>query len=207
MVWLPRLAGFVLCLVGILRLPAVLKPLPVPWNTMVADLADEQAKQSGALLVLGTREVLQPAPPTLEWQLAVERGLFQITESGVAMNFEEDQRIAPRIEKLPLPAGMKAELLRVITRGEQPSRVKSFYIGLTTIITNQAMPGKEAALLQHLDETSRFDRVMVVTATSRGSLYPQQWIDSMIRPLGFEPGETRTVEGNGVRVTVYHRNP
>jgi hypothetical protein len=203
--WVPRILAVILCLVGLFRLPTVLHPIGVPPHPEVVNAVAAAIGESSSSMLLSTREIRNPCPPLLDWQLSVEKGLLKVTQSGTTMVVEEDRKIWGLIENWPLPGGLKNDLHRVMTRAEQPAKTRSLYLGIAPEAAYSNDPEKARAFLRGMDAANSFDTIVVTTAIMPDSLYPFDFCDEAVRSMGFQHLSSQRFDGNEIRFDLYRR--
>lgn len=205
--WMTRLAAVALCVGNVVTLPAFLRPLSSPpTQPMVADKIAAAVKDYRSSLVLGTTEIRYPSPPVLDWQLLTDKNLLPVTHAGVTMNFEEDRKIGNFVGDSSLPSGVKRSLKRVTSRGELPAKTRSIYLGLVQEYSYAGNLEKVQALLRRMDSSDPFEVIAVLTKADPDSVYPFEFVDEAVRPLGFEHISTEAFAGTKVRLDLYRRS-
>ena len=126
-----------------------------------------------------------------------------VTHSGVTTNLEEDRKIRRVAGNLPLPSALKKGLKRVTSRADSPVRLRTLYLGLIDEYIENDL--KVRSILQNMDAANRLEAIYVLTKVSRESVYPFDFVDGAIRPLGFEHVSSDAYPGTDVRGDIYRR--
>jgi len=190
--WAPRAATIAICGMNVVLFPSFLHPGMTGSQSEVPNRIAAEAKVHKSTLILGTREFNYPSPPGLDWSLVVDAKLMPITHSGVTMNVEEDRKIWRIAQNLPLPFLLKNALNRVTSRGDQKAKLRSIYLGLVDEGTGAGNVEEVRRIVSSMDAADPFEVIYVATNPSSRPDYPIEFIDEVIRPLGFERVSTET---------------
>jgi 4-amino-4-deoxy-L-arabinose transferase-like glycosyltransferase len=152
-------------------------------------------------LVIGTMD-LHLGPPMIDWHLAVDDHLLDVTRAGSVGHIEEERHIARLVSLAPELHGLRDEILRVVGRYDEGTGTRSFYLGLPTDI-DAARFGKW--LRQTLDLT-RFGGVAVITSLANEARYPPAFLAPSLQRAGLVQLSDRVFDADGLRVDLYARS-
>ena len=205
--WLPRLATVALCVCAITALPHFLRPLGAAAHPDVVDSIVAIIAPYNSSLCLATKDRGDLSPPLLDWHLCAEKRILTVTHSGVAMHVEEDRKIWQLVQNARLPSALKNELHRVLTRAEQPAKIRSIHLGLPPDASYSTSAPGFAAFLRNMNAVTALDSVVVVTVLNVNSRYPLDFVDGGIRAIGFEHASGHAFAGNNLQLDFYRRTP
>ncbi|MBI4382182.1 MAG: glycosyltransferase family 39 protein, partial [candidate division NC10 bacterium] len=112
--WLPRLLTGALCLNAINLFSVSLHPPPADDSETISGMIATAVRETGITLIIGTRDVLLPNPPRLDWQLITQEQVMQAPRAGSVRPIEEERKIAAALTRYPLPAWLSEKILAVV---------------------------------------------------------------------------------------------
>jgi hypothetical protein len=156
---------------------------------------------------LGTQDARDPSPPLLDWQLCAEKGILPVTHSGLTLHLDEDRQFWGLVQNLSVPAPLKKELHRVLTRAEQPAKTRSIHLGLPPEASYSISAQHLDALLHSIDATNSLDCVVVITVLRADARYPLDFVDGGLRAIGLQHTSAESFVGNNLQLHLYQRTP
>lgn len=205
--WLPRLLTGALCLNAISLFSVSLHPPPADDSESISDVIATAVRETGITLIIGTRDVLLPNPPRLDWQLITQEQVMQAPRAGSVRPIEEERKIAAALTRYPLPAWLSEKILAVVSRSDRAGATRSLYLGLpphASYFRNQA---NFDTFLQGTLKDNSFDGVVVMTSLSARARYPLEFIAPSLQKAGLHHVSTRHLKDMATRVDLYKSKP
>jgi len=205
--WLPRLLTGALCLNAIYIFNSSLHPPTAEESERITDVIATAVRDTGTTLIIGTREVLLPKPPRLDWQLVTQEQVMQVPQAGTVRSIEEERKIAATLTRYPLPAWLSERMLSVLGRSDRAGATRSLYLGLPPRAPYFSNQVKFDTFLQRILKDTSFDGVVVITSLSAQARFPLEFIAPSLQKAGLRHVSTREFEDMATRVDLYKSKP
>jgi hypothetical protein len=203
--WLPFLCTALIVFISFKLFINSLHPTSINYNKEVFSYVADAARKNNATLIIGTMDISDPNPPALDWHFITKEKLMFVTQSGVAMNLEEDRKLAHFMSENYFPEGIKNIVLPVVKRFEQTGRMRSIYLGLPKYVSYSRSQQGFKSFLQDMADGYSFDCIVVITSLEVEAQYPVDFIHPVLLETGFSSVATKMFTNSKVRVDVYNK--
>jgi 4-amino-4-deoxy-L-arabinose transferase-like glycosyltransferase len=203
--WATAGVAALLALQGGLFMRTAPAPVPVDRPDAVTAFIVQWLDPGTRTLVVGSMDLTYPSPPLLDWRLAAEQQVLGVPWAGSAAQIEEGRKLAGLVAKLPLPAGAAAALQRVLTAYDQPSGLRTLYLGLPLRAAYSPNAKAGARFIVALVQEQAIDQVLLVTATQAQPRYPRAPLAAALEAAGWRPVDAATFADVKMQVEVYQR--
>jgi 4-amino-4-deoxy-L-arabinose transferase-like glycosyltransferase len=160
-------------------------------------------REMGTVLIIGTRDIHEPAPPLLDWYLTADARVLEAPQAGSVAKIEEERRISRVLSRLPLPDRL-ADPLYSMLRADLPDKTRTVYVGLSEQTDySQSQSAFESFFRETYENSASFQGVIVITAPSRCSQHCLEYVAPALESSGLQQVETIQIEGSYLRVDIY----
>jgi len=180
-----------------------LRSVPAPRTRALADYLADATRTSGDTLIVGTLDLTNPAPPVLDWQLIDEKGMMDVYQSGVAMDYTEDRRTESRLNGLGLLVGLREAVSARLSHYLGDGTLRTFYVGLSAFDGEPVRQPRMDNVMDEITLGGGRETVILLTAPASGAKYRRQPIDVALRKLGYELVKTDYIGKKSIRIDAY----
>ena len=177
--------------------------LPPPLGPLqqVLVTATETAKlRDDRVLIVGARG-LPVEIPAIDWDLAANRRWMEVEQSGAVGLPDHAHQFALQVQRSRLPQALRSAMVRVATRGDSPSLVKTMYAGFPAAPDSVTF----ASWVRRTIDAGNVNVVLLATPLGQ-TKYPFSWFaplvnsGALLRQTTFEVQERRRVRIDEYRV-------
>jgi 4-amino-4-deoxy-L-arabinose transferase-like glycosyltransferase len=180
-----------------------LQPKNVDYQDDVSRHLVEALEEMNGGLVIGTEDLKEPPPPVLDWDLVTEGGLMMIYHSGIALNLEDEIRMAETLERTGIPEEVKGRFLKVLRRSDVPGKVRTLYVGHPPHASYSRSPEGLASFLEKMIPKDPPGGIVVITSMEEEAVYPRDYVAEGLRRAGFAKVSEKVFEKTAVRLETY----
>jgi hypothetical protein len=160
----------------------------------------EIARSSDSLMLIGSMDMEYPSPPELDWILAVENEVLDISHSGATMHYEQDRAAQGMLNKIPVSV-LQDAISPVLMRAEVTSRLRTLYLGIPEGTGYSSGTEGLESFLSYKDGAEFLETAVVLSRSDATGRFPESAIAPALENLGLKPVENQ--DFSKIKVTIY----
>jgi 4-amino-4-deoxy-L-arabinose transferase-like glycosyltransferase len=198
--WLPRVASLALLAGTIITFSLMYQPITRKTDETLIAYLEEIAATHESIWLIGSMDLVQPAAPVLDWELAVQGKVLSVFHSGATMHYEQDRAAQSLLSTMPVPV-LQQMVLPVLERSESSAPIRTLYLGLPSgTMYSSGAEGLEA-FLRYQGGVDMLETAVVLSRKDDTGRFPESSIGAVLKKMGLEPGESRIF--TQTKVTIY----
>jgi len=165
-------------------------------NNEVYDSVASLISDDESTLVISTLGTAGLNPPALDWHLVSDYQVLEVSQSGIAMNLVWDQKAVNLINRLDSIPLLQNLLLPTLTRADLQSKSRTLSLGQPNYASYSQNQSGLHEYLQSMRQRWVFDKVVVLTTRNPNAEYPLDFIDPILKDMGFVVSFTKDASKN-----------
>lgn len=198
--WLPRVATVALLVMSVMAFWLTYQPSIRKTDEALITYLDEIVRGSGPILLIGSTDMTYPSPPELDWILASEYDVLDVTHSGAAMHYEQARALQSMLNKVPV-SGVPEAFSPILARSESPLGLRTLYLGLPVGTGYSSGTKGVESFLRYQNGAETLETAVVLSRVDIEGNYPESMIAPALENLGLEPVENQ--DFSKIKVTIY----